>query len=419
MVDKQVLKRIIQEYQSLLSDIVLIQRNCCNMDVNGAVFVGLRRVGKSYLLYQQMNRLVTKGSAWTDFLYINFEDERLDLFDINDFDTLVQSYKELYDKNPIFFLDEIHVVGGWEKFVRRLADQKYHIYITGSNAKMLSSELASTLGGRLMEIRVYPFSFEEYLKCKGITLCEHWDIKQCTQLAGKVEEYMIYGGMPEVIFATNEMKRTTLSNQFNAIFFRDIIIRYSIRSEAPLKALVRKLAESVMQPISLNRLAHIVSSSGQKIKTETVSSYVGYLIESLLIFPVENMAATLSERLSVRKYYYTDNGFISLFVNNPMAHLLENIVACKLYNQYRDDLYFYNHNIEVDFVIPSQGKAIQVSADLYMADTLQRECKALITLQGYNDILADLIIITIGEERSIYYDNKEIHIIPLWKFLLS
>ena len=132
------------------------------------VFVGVRRSGKSYLLFQRMREKIAAGSEWKDLLYLDFEDARLDGFEAEDFNLILECHNELYGTRPTLFLDEIQNISGWEKFARNLADRKYSAYITGSNAKMLSKEIMSTLGGRYLATEVYPLSFVEYLEVKGV-----------------------------------------------------------------------------------------------------------------------------------------------------------------------------------------------------------------------------------------------------------
>lgn len=180
---------LIAEYQTYVSQIELIPRDVELVDGLNYVFVGLRHAGKSYLMFQRIAQLIEQGHKKEEILYFNFEDDRIDFLEVNDLDLIKTCYEEMYDSRPIFFLDEIQLVDRWEKFARRLADQKYQVYITGSNAKMLSSEIATTLGGRYMIHEVYPYSFQEYLNAGGIDIHEKMQYlhreKDC-----KVGEYL-------------------------------------------------------------------------------------------------------------------------------------------------------------------------------------------------------------------------------------
>ena len=145
---KDLIKTLIAEYQQYVTEVKLIPRQVEFMDRQNYVLVGLRHAGKSYLMYQRIAELLSLGHQQDEVLYFNFEDDRIDSLDITDLELIKTCYEEMYDHRPLFFLDEVQLVKGWEKFARRLADQKYQVYITGSNAKMLSSEIATTLGGR-------------------------------------------------------------------------------------------------------------------------------------------------------------------------------------------------------------------------------------------------------------------------------
>ena len=154
--EKEVIKSLLYEYQQNVVGVDFIHRDFEIDDVLNYVFVGLRRAGKSYLMYQQIAKLISQGHQTDEILYFNFEDDRIDGCNLSDLDLIKICYEEMYDCKPIFFLDEIQIVPQWEKFVRRLADQGYRVYVTGSNAKMLSSEIATTLGGRFVIKYVYP-----------------------------------------------------------------------------------------------------------------------------------------------------------------------------------------------------------------------------------------------------------------------
>ena len=158
---KDLIKLLIIEYQNYVTQVDLVYRDIEFMDGLNYVFVGLRHAGKSYLMFQRIAQLIKQGHKREEILYFNFEDDRIDSLDVSDLDLIKTCYEEMYDCRPVFFLDEVQLVDRWEKFARRLADQKYQVYITGSNAKMLSSEIATTLGGRYMIHEVYPYSFVE------------------------------------------------------------------------------------------------------------------------------------------------------------------------------------------------------------------------------------------------------------------
>ena len=416
--DKNVIKSLIIEYQQFVDKITLIERDIHLSNQLNYVFVGLRRAGKSYLMYQQIQHLLKEGHQIEEILYFNFEDDRLVNLTDEDLDLIKVCYEELYAHRPILFLDEIQIVEHWEKFARRLADQKYRVYITGSNAKMLSSEIATTLGGRFIIQNVYPFSFQEYLKANNIIVEPVWYFKNRTEIVRAFSAYFYFGGLPELELIKEIEKRQWLSGLFNKIFFGDLITRYSIRNDLAMKVLIRKLAESVKQPSSFNRLSNIISSTGVRVTTDTIIDYLEFAQATWLIFSIENYASKLVEKVSNRKYYFIDNGLLNLFLIDPETSLLENIMAISLKKKYEDELYFYLQNIEVDFYIPAQKLAIQVSYSLKDGATRKREVSALLKIAKVMG--ADkLLIITWDEEDMIVEDGKKIAVIPIWKWLLE
>ena len=416
--EKNVIKALIVEYQQFVSTVALIEREIHLSAQLNYVFVGLRRAGKSYLMYQQIQHLLKEGHAVEEILYFNFEDDRLINLTVADLDLIKICYEELYPYRPIFFLDEIQIVLHWEKFARRLADQKYRVYVTGSNAKMLSSEIATTLGGRFIVQNVYPFSFQEYLKANNIIVEPTWYFKNRAEIVRSFSEYFYYGGLPELELVEGAEKRQWLSNLFNKIFFGDLITRYSIRNDLAMKVLIRKLAESVKQPSSFSRLSNIVSSTGAKITTDTIIDYIEFLQATWLIFSLENYASKLVEKVSNRKYYFIDNGLLNLFLIDPVTSLLENLVAIVLRKKYGEELYFYHQNIEVDFYVPTERLAVQVSYSLKEYATRKREVAALLKMAAVMKI-DKFLIITNDEEEVIVESGEKINVIPIWKWLLD
>lgn len=413
---KDSIKYLISYYQDFVSGITFEMRQYELEPSANYVFVGLRRAGKSYLMYQHIHSLLATGHSIEEILYFNFEDDRIDIFNVSELDLIKTCYEEMYGHRPIFFLDEIQNIKGWEKFARRLADTGYRVYITGSNAKMLSSEIATTLGGRYLIKNVYPFSFNEYLSFRKVDMADKNAIyKYRSGIMRSFEEYFYGGGLPETLLMKD--KRSWISSLFNKIFFGDLVARHQIRNDFALKLMIRKLAESVKQPTSYNRIANIVSTAGKKISVDTVIDYIAYLRESWLILPFENLSARLSERESNKKYYFVDNGLLGLFLIDANTSLLENIVAISLRKQYEDNVFFYNKNIEVNFVVPDDGLAIQVAYSLADPTTEKRETDALMKFNAIMP-MRQLIIITKDEEMVIEKDGTVINVLPVWKWLL-
>lgn len=416
--DMEILRRVILEYQDIVSQIQLVKRPFTFEEHGNYVFVGIRQAGKSYLLYQQAQQLLQSGHAKEEFVYVNFDDERINNIRKDELDLIIQAHLTLNDHQPILFLDEIQNVEGWEHFVRRLANQKYQVYVTGSNAKMLSRDIATVLGGRFWIQNVFTYSFAEYLEACQIPLRNNWQsTRQREKIAQTFNTYFYYGGFPELVNVTD--KRSWLNGIYKKILFNDVIVRNGIRNEEALRMTIRRLADCVKQPTSYNRICNLVKSTGINTNVQTVISYVKYLRESCLIFALENYASKFVEKETVKKHYFIDNGLLNIFLTDPDTSLLENLCAIHLYQKYGEDLYFYNKDIEVDFLVPAEGMAIQACFRMGDDETTKREVLALEKIDKALDIQHFLIITRDQEDTIITKSGKTIRIIPIWKWLLE
>lgn len=414
--NKDVFKQIIIENQEFISSVALINRELFIEDQGNYVFVGSRRAGKTYTMFQIMKQLIASGLSVESILYINFEDERLLELRPEELSLVTDAYKELFDRQPIVFLDEVQSVTGWEKFARRLADQSYRIFVTGSNAQMLSTEIATTLGGRFLIQEIYPFSFKEYLLANGLLLVENWEFSaQRFEVRRLFDDYFHFGGFPEIL--KFKEKRMWLNNLYQKIFFGDLIARYKIRNDFAMKLIVKKMAESIHDEMSFNRIKNIIQSTGIKIGTSTVIEYLVFLEETWLMFSIQNYLSKLNDRESQKKFYFIDNGILSLFLLRPETILLENIVAIELYRRFRDQLFYLRAHNEVDFYIPQERCLIQVSFNLASSETQLREEKALV--KNYPGVEVNRrMIITMDTEKDYEVDNCKIEVIPVWKWLI-
>lgn len=422
--DKRLIKRIIQENQEAIPTYSVIHRDMSFGNDTNYVLVGLRRAGKSYLLYQDIqSRLTESRNSAEDILYFNFEDERLDFDGASELGIIIDSYQELYpDRKPIVYFDEIQNIEGWEKFARRLADAGYRVMITGSNAKMLSTEIAGKLGGRYIPRDVFPFSFAEYLHYRSIELDENWAFSPsaCAQVSKAFDDFFYEGGIAESFKSPD--KREYLNSLYQKILIGDIVQRYGIRNPRVLRLLAKKLADSVMQPSSLTRLQHIVKSSGDSISIPVLKDYLEYMQDAYLFFSIPNLSSPASERSTIQKRYLADQGLLGLFLFQGETKILENIVAIELNRQFHNTeeetlLYYYSHNVEVDFVIPEAKLAIQASYSLSDSATAEREVGALIRfLKANPDYKA--CIVTRDTEQTIEAEDLSIDVVPVWKWLL-
>ena len=415
--NKELFRAIISENQEFIGSIPLVERPLHLEESGNYVFVGVRQAGKSYLLYQRVKELLGCGINLHDIVYVNFDDERLLGMTTDEFDLILQAYYSMHGGQPIFFFDEIQNVDGWANFARRLANQKHRVYVTGSNAKMLSRDIETVLGGRYLSVYVFTYSFEEYLKAIGISVSGGSQYgRKANELQRHFRTYFEWGGFPELV--NFREKRVWLNSLYNRIFFNDLVVRHKVKNEDSLRMCIRRLAESVMQPCSLNRLSNLVKSTGMPCSPSTVMEYVRYLQESCLLISLDNYASKFVDKETVKKHYFIDNGLLHLFINNPDTALLENLCAINLYKRYGKGVYYFNRNIEVDFYVPDEKLAIQASFRMSEEATLEREIKALVALHGLYETQRNLII-TYEDEGIMERDGIKIEIIPVWKWLLD
>lgn len=415
--EKELFRAIISENQEYIEKIELVERSFLLEENGNYVFVGVRQAGKSYLLYQLMQQKMRNGIQIEDIVYINFDDERLIGMTAADFDLILQAYHSMYEGTPIFFFDEIQNVEGWANFARRLANQKYRVYVTGSNAKMLGRDIETVLGGRYLDVKVFPYSFQEYLKAMGVTLSKTWQYgRKANELQRHFRTYFEWGGFPELV--NFQEKRIWLNSLYNRIFFNDMVVRHKIKNEDALRLCIRRLAESVMQPCSLNRLCNLVKSTGTSCSTSTIMEYVRYLQESCLLISLDNYASKFVEKETIKKHYFVDNGLLHLFINHPDTLLLENLCAITLYKRYDGGLYYFNRNVEVDFYVPEEDLAVQASYRMSDAATLEREIKALVALHSLHP-LRKAMIITYEDEEVMERGGLKIEVVPVWKWILE
>ena len=415
------LKQIMIDQKEIYLNNPLIPRHY-SLEVNvNYCFVGIRRTGKSYMMYQQIKQLEENGIPSSQIIYVNFEDERLLEMTSADLNLILEIGLEISgtDVKPYLFLDEIQNISGWEKFVRRIADMKYRINITGSNSKMLSSEIASTLGGRFVIMNIYPYSFSEYLIANHMrkNYLDAISTKDRADVQSQYNQYVTYGAFPELTEINN--KRAFLNSIYQTVYLGDIITRNKITNDFAVRLILKKIAESITKPLSFSRLTNILKSTGTAIGKQTVINYVGYMTDSYLLFTLQNYAAKLIEKETSPKYYFMDTGLLGLMLLDCKSAQLENLVAIELIRRYGvENVYFFENNIEIDFYIPSENLAIQVSMQvLDNIDTRERKTRAFVKL---NNFIPDskCILITNSEETILDCEGIRIEVTPIWKWLL-
>ncbi len=414
------LKAVIYDQHEIIKSVDLIKRDYSFEHSLNYVLTGLRRAGKTMQLYSVVRDLISSGVEWNQIIYINFEDERLAEFNMQDFNDIVLVKNEMTDKKGYYFFDEIQNIEGWEKFARRMADQKEFVYITGSNARMLSREIGATLGGRFISKYISTLSFDEFLTGKKQAHDERALLSTASK--GKIlrefEEYYTHGGFPETLGIKS--KREYVSNVYQKIILSDVMIRNNLRNESALKLIVKKIAESVKNEISYTKLHNMVKAVGASISKDSLIDYIGYMKDAYLLFDVKNWYASFAEKESNPKYYFNDNGLLNLFLVDKSSSLLENLVGKYLHDRYREELFYMKSaktKIDIDFYLPETNLAVQVAYSI--SDTSrEREIGNLVKFAQSNPE-ARLVIVTYNEEETIEENGVTIHVIPAYKFILG
>lgn len=412
-----IIKRVIFDQHEIIQETEINNRHIQLEEKANYILVGLRRSGKSTLLYQRVKALISKGVKWEQIIYINFDDNRLDEFSVNDFDDILLTAEELSSEEHYFYFDEIQNVDGWEDFIAKVSNQNLKIDITGSNAKMLSKELEHKLANKFIIKEILPYDFEEYLAANQVDK-ESTNIKDVAKINKLLGQYFIYGGFPASLMFKD--KREYVSSIYQKILFKDILTRNKIRNTDGITLLIRKIAESTGNDISFTKLKNEIDKSEITLSKDTIINYVSYFKEAFLLFSIENYYAYINKKSSNPKYYFRDNGILNLLADNKNNALLENIIAIYLYQKYKDQLYYFKgSNSKVNFYLEKEKVAIYSAYSLKDMSIYELANKNLVNLSKSSKEKIKMIIVTYEEEGNIKLDEDEIKIIPLKKFLLD
>ncbi len=343
-----------------------------------------------------------------NFYYLNFDDERLVNFELDDFQNfLTISHKSFTSK--ILLFDEIQNIAGWERFVRRVFDDGYKVIITGSNAKLLSSELATHLTGRYLQIKLYPFSFVEYLQFSGIEIT-HKTTEQQAEILHYFDKYLQQGGFPEFLKYNDTDYVLQL---YEDILYKDLIVRFNIKHQKALRQLALYIVTNFASPVSVSKLSQLLSFKS----ANTTKDYLDYLQQVYLILECSKYDYSLKKVYSTNpKFYVIDNGlrnFLSLKFSSDNGRLLENTVFLELKRRSMNVFYYVEKNFELDFYIPEQKLAIQVAYDLTETDTMQRELKAFEHFSKKFHI-DKAVIITYNTFDELKSNHLKITVLPFW-----
>jgi len=388
--------------------------------------VGPRRAGKTYFLYQIIAGLLRSGKAKrNDILFIDFEDYRLKDFRPEDVEQLLAAFYHMAGKAPRFlFFDEVQRLPSWSRILRTLHNaRKYAIVVTGSNASLLGSEIATELRGRYEDLMILPFSFREHLRHRDVP----WDrallaTPESGLIAKAFDEYVKYGGFPEAAGIEEEPdRRRLMQTYFDTIFYKDVLERHGIRARHLLDLIMRNMLESYSSLFSISAFENQMKAHGQTGSKRSIAEYLRYLEAAFFITTCEKFDFSPRKRMmNPKKVYLMDTGFsllASSFTENR-GRLLENVVSIEFVRQRRRVLYYRNTS-ECDFLVQEgtrTAEAWQVCWALNRSNE-KREINGLLeAMREYR--IPEGGILTYAQEETRSVEGSEVRILPVWKWLL-
>ena len=415
MVTKEQLRQVIYEQREFRQNLGVERRDLRQWTETSEIVVisGVRRCGKSVLLQQIRSKREEQDYC------LSFDDDRLLHFTVEDFQTLYEVFVEEFGLQHTFYLDEPQLVQGWERFVDRLYNHGNQVFVTGSNAFMLSKELGTLLTGRHLKMELYPMSFAEFATMRGVK----WDRKDFYTTEGKAKllnlqkGFLAAGGFPQYL-STGDPRY--LRELYNDIIYRDIVVRHRLVSEKPIKEVSYYLASNFTHKFTYQSVAKAANLKS----AETVSDYIGYLEESYLIGVLSKYDYKVGEQIkSPKKVYFVDNGLVSQIgfcFSENLGKKLENAVYVELRRRGME-LYYFNDGGECDFVIRDNGRvteAIQVTVSLQEAETRKREENGLIAAMDAFGLKEGMIITLDEVEDKLLADGRQLHVVPFYRWCL-
>lgn len=394
---------------------------------------GVRRCGKSTLMMIAINELLQQGVPAEKILWLGFDDERLKNMDSNDFDDIITAYMEMFPEIPIsevhMFFDEIQIIKDWEYFVLRLYKTYCkNIYVCGSNATMLSTELNTALRGYPLEYETYPLSFNEYCRFKNISTSGYLE-QEIAKIRNAFDAYVHASAFPEVVLTDSESEKLkVLHGYFDTLLLKDIAEHYQISNIAVLRYFVKRIMANLTKPTSILSIYNDIKSQGLKIGKDDLYRWANHITDTFLFIRIPKYEHSLAkEQKALPKYYCIDNGLrnaVLLPQSDDNGKLLENIVLLHLHRNLglsEKVSYFQETATECDFVLQQNGEVrqlIQVCWNLSDEDTRKREINGLLSAAQVTGC-HNLCIITLDEEGLIRQNDAEIKMIPAWKWVLG
>ncbi len=395
--------------------------------------IGMRRAGKTSFLYQCLKKRLAAGIERNRLVYFNFEDERLSGLESTDMGGVLDAYYRRFPQyrkltKVTFCFDEIQLISGWERFIRRVLDEEnVEIICSGSSAELLSREIATSMRGRAMETIVTPYSFREFVVTKGhapIDPTQPISAKRRSEMENLFETYLKCGGFPEAAEMDLRTRIDLLQGYVDIVLFRDVIERHNVSNISALRELTRHVIRNVGTQVSISKLYNSFRSQGISVTKQTLIDFYYHLEDCFLISTLKiDSQSERKTRVNPRKVYLADHSLASAFQHSPFAnrgHHLENIIACELFRRSRKVTYVRtNSGYEVDFLSrddEGNKSLVQVSADISALATRDRECRALAEAADEHPS-ATLTLITETSDQQINYNGHIINTIPAWKWL--
>jgi predicted AAA+ superfamily ATPase len=412
MSEQSILQILLGEFRDKLAQLQgLVERDARFPEAPNKinVAIGMRRAGKTYFLYQKILKLIEEGVNPTAILYINFEDDRLLPLNEQKLAKLAEAFYSLYpenhDRKCYLFFDEIQNVENWPIVIRRLHDTKNaEIFLTGSSAKLLSKEIATSLRGRSLPVEIWPYSFHEFMRAKNVAIDRSlYDAKTQDKLKQLFRAYLSEGGFPEIIGYASDVKQKTLQEYLDVVIYRDIIERHNVKNPTLIKYMILSMIHNVGKPFAVNKFYNDLKSQGYQIGKDTLYEYADHIEDAYLAFSVPIFDKSLRKaQTTPKKLYAIDPGMaraLTLDYESDLGRLFENVVYLDLQRHgYKISYYHTEEGYEIDFLAQTsrgQKKLFQVAWDVHDAQTLEREKRALEA--GIKELKVEGEIITLDE----------------------
>jgi predicted AAA+ superfamily ATPase len=387
--------------------------------------VGIRRSGKTYILYDTMRRLEARGVDRRQMIFLNFEDDRLMPIKSRELDLILSAHAELYpefaDRRKFFFFDEIQNAPRWESFVRRLHDtQDAQIFLTGSSSHLLARELATSLRGRTVSYEVFPLSFAEFLRFRGLQHEPH-SASSDSRMAAALNDYLAIGGLPEVVLADPDLRPRILKEYVDLVFYKDLVERYKVANPALLKQLLKQCLSQPASLLSPHKVYKDFRSQGYELSKDTLYRYLHYLEESYIVFLLPVAERSIRKRaMNPKKLHGVDWALGYPLVPEPfinVGHKLETAIYLHWRRQ-REDLGYLGGEREIDLVVnPEQPELlVNVSVHIDRPRVYEREIGGLEWAAGRMPRAKRILVVQEIPARDL---PKGIEVIEAWRYLLS